>query len=379
MPLDHSPPILVTNDEAARKVAQSTVSLSDLVLGHAAPAQIELALSRQGCGAVLVRLDGLNSNIYDTFYRLQSQLGRRAFNSATDANDAAARFAALDLHVRQLLCKCAIGIARARMGREGPTSLSLENLTKLAACPLSAAVGRPLAANRQEFHPCVDWLIEQEKAAYLQRDENPVLGVVAVLSDHKGGTAQILGRTRADEVQLLALYSEWRSASPEEQRGHGNKNNGNVYYGAFRGHTHVDGGSTMTVLFGPGEVRDRRGYPAEGGTNFCQYGGTLIVAAPAEERFTALPYRLPCGSPYVVAFFNGIFEEPTRVESRGLLEGADGANDRVGARAQHATVGINTDALGWAATIHGVSRIEDTQFSRGQAVVHLRLTEVDLA
>ena len=34
--------------------------------------------------------------------------------------------------------------------------------------------------------------------------------------------------------------------------------------------------------------------------------------------------------------------------------------------------------LGWAATVHGVRRIEDTGFSRGQAVVHLQVTEADL-
>jgi len=103
-------------------------------------------------------------------------------------------------------------------------------------------VGRPLAANRQEFHPCVDWLIEQEKAGRLQRDENPALEVVAFVNGETGAE-RILGRAQADEAQLLALYREWRSAGPEERRGHGNKYNGNVYYGAFRGHTHLDCGA----------------------------------------------------------------------------------------------------------------------------------------
>ncbi len=355
---DHSAPVLVSDDEAARNVRTSTIPLSSLVLGKTAPDEVERAFSRRGCGAVLVRLDELNSDLYDTFYRLQWQLYSRAFDGAADAEDAAARFEALDLRVRLLMCQCAIGVARARMGLAGGTSLSLENLAKLAPSPLSAAVGRPLIANRQEFHASVDWLIEQAKAGRLQREEHPDITVVADLSSNEGRTA-ILGRVQADEAQLLALYDEWKSAGPEEQRGHGDKCNGNVYYGAFRGRTHVDGGSTMTVLLGPGEVRDGRGRPADGGTNCRQYGGTLIVKTPAEEKFTALPYRLSCGSPYVVVFFNE----------------TDGVFEKSGARA----IGIDTNALGWRATVHGVSRIEDTRFSRGQAVVLLRLTHADLA
>ncbi|HVQ85439.1 MAG TPA: hypothetical protein VMS84_11950 [Mycobacterium sp.] len=53
------------------------------------------------------------------------------------------------------------------------------------------------------------------------------------------------------------------------------------------------------------------------------------------------------GSPYVVGFFEDYDE-------------------------------LNTTALGWAATVHGVRRIEDTGFSRGQAVVHVHMTEGDL-
>ena len=78
---DQLPPVLVTADEATRKVSQSTVSLFALLAGRVARDEIELAFSRQGCGAVLVQLDQRNCDIYETFYRLQSQLGYRAFGT----------------------------------------------------------------------------------------------------------------------------------------------------------------------------------------------------------------------------------------------------------------------------------------------------------
>ena len=375
---DHSPPILVNDDEAAQHVEKSTIPVSRLLLGKTAADEIELAFSAQGCGAVLVRLDDLG-DLYDTFYRLQWQLGSRAFDSAADNEDAAARFADLDSRVRLLACQCAVAVARARMGIAGATALSLADLTKLAPSPLSAAVGRPLVANRQEFHASVDWLIEQAETGRLQREENPAIAVVADANDRERKTG-ILGRVQADEAQLLALYYEWDAASPEERLGHGNKYNGNIYYGAFRGRTHVDGGSTMTVLFGPGEVRDRCGRPADGGANRRQYGGTLIVKTPAQEKFTPLPYRLPCGSPYLVLFFNGtdgVFDKSTASASDALNNGKT-AGTSVAVSQHSRAVGISTKALGWAASIHGVTRIEDTGFSRGQTVVLLRLTYADL-
>ncbi len=240
-----------------------------------------------------------------------------------------------------------------------PSPVDVKKLFCNNAAPLSGAIGRPLAANRQEFHPSVEWLLEQEEAECLRKDENPSYAIVARFGGHTG--SGIVGRAQADEVRLLALYREWKSASPEERRGHGSKHNGDVYYGAFRGRTHVDSGTTMTVLFGPGELRDRRGFPVARTTKSRELGGTLMVASPGEETFTSLPYRLPCGSPYVVVFFEDYDElRPTRPTPTGE------------------EFAINTNALGWAATVHGVRRIEDTGFSRGQAVVHVLITEGDL-
>ena len=380
---DQLPPVLVTADEATRKVSQSTVSLFALLAGRVARDEIELAFSRQGCGAVLVQLDQRNCDIYETFYRLQSQLGYRAFGTVATAKSAAASFAAFDLPVRQLLCECALAVARARTGLARPTSVSPVELTKFllsGAHPLKSAVGRPLAADRQEFHPCVDWLIEQEKAGRLRRDENPALRVITVVNE-AGRIRRISGRVQADEAQLLALYREWRAAGPDERCGHGNKCNGNVYYGAYRGRTHLDIGSTTTVLFGPGDLRDRAGCAANCATNSFDLGGTLMVAAPSEERFVPLPYRLPCGLPYVVVFFEKVPELPTpRPFSTPLVEVAeDGVGIKAGTHPEDGRpVGINTNALGWAATVHGVRRIENPGFSRGQTVMHVLLTDSDL-
>jgi hypothetical protein len=110
----------------------------------------------------------------------------------------------------------------------------------------------------------------------------------------------------------------------------------------------------MTVLFGPGDVRDRDGFPVPGTAKSRELGGTLMVASPGEEALTSLPYRLACGSPYVVVFFE-------RHHERWLTSPTPTGQDSA----------INTSALGWAATVHGVRRIEDTSFSRGQAVVHV--------
>ena len=126
---DHSPPILVNDDEAAQRVEKSTIPLSRLLPGNTAAGEIELAFSSQGCGAVLVKLDDL-CDLYDTFYRLQWQLGSRAFDSVADNNDAAARFVHLDSRVRLLMCQCAVAVARARMGFAGATSLSLADFTR---------------------------------------------------------------------------------------------------------------------------------------------------------------------------------------------------------------------------------------------------------
>lgn len=359
---DHSSPVLAADDQMVRKVEQSTVSLVSLVEGQARAEQIERAFSPEGCGAILIKLDGPYSAMYEQFYRLQWQLGTRAFDNDVDKETAAAKFAALDLPVQRLLCRCGVSVARTRKGLTSTTQRSpvdVNTLLRTNAAPLTGAVGRPLAANRQEFHPSVEWLLEQEEAVSLRKDENPSYEIVAHSGDH--AESEIMGRSQADEVRLLALYREWKSASPEERRGHGNKYNGDVYYGAFRGRTHVDSGGTMTVLFGAGDLRDRYGFPAHGTTKSRELGGTLMVASPGEETFTSLPYRLLCGSPYVVVFFEHYDKLPLTLPASTGLE-----------------LAINTEALGWAATVHGVRRIEDTGFSRGQTVVHVLLPEGDL-
>jgi hypothetical protein len=215
-----------------------------------------------------------------------------------------------------------------------------------------------LAANRQEFHPSVAWLRTQEVAGKLRRDENPTYEIVARFED---SGLEIRGRTQADELRLMELYREWEAAGPDERRGHGNKYNGDVYYGAFRGRTHLDCGGTMTVLFGPGELRDGDGLPAAESVHSRELGGVLLTASPGEQRFTSLPYRLPGGAPYVVVFFEEYQSPPPTPSPAAPARPVD------------------ADALGWRATVHGVSRIEDPQFSRGQAVVHLVVTDRDLA
>ncbi len=281
---DQFSPVLVADGEMLRKVEQSTLPLVSLVEGQARAEQIERAFSSEGCGAVLIKLDGPHSALYEQFYRLQWQLCTRAFDNDVDKETAAAKFAALDWPVQQLLCRCGIGVARTRKGLTNPMPRSPVDVKKLLrsnAAPLTGAVGRPLARNRQEFHPSVEWLLEQEKAGCLRYEDNPSYRIVGHSVDHAG--SGIMGRSQADEVRLLALYREWKSASPEEQRGHGNKYNGDVYYGAFRGRTHLDLGGTMTVLFGPGDLRDRRGFPVAATTQSRELGGTLMVASPGRK------------------------------------------------------------------------------------------------
>lgn len=375
---DYLLPALVADDEMMHKVELSTVSLTSLVEGQVRDEQIERAFSPQGCGAVLIKLDGYYTAMYEEYYRLQWQLGTRAFDDIGDKETAAANFAALDMPVQQLLCRCGVGVARTRKGLTSPTPpVDVKTYLRTNGAPLSAAIGRPLAANRNEFHPSVAWLLEQEAAGCLQKDENPSYAVVAFSGDH--AELKIMGRSQADETRLLALYREWESASREERCSHGNKYNGDVYYGAFRGHTHLDRGGTMTVLFGVGDLRDRNGFPVDGTTKSRELGGTLMVASPGEDNFTSLPYRLPCGSPFVVVFFER-FDKRRPPIPPGLIEEAEsrGSPSSSPARRRHRRqVAVNTDAIGWAATVHGVRRIEDTGFSRGQTVVHVIMTEDD--
>jgi hypothetical protein len=361
---DHLSPVLGAEGEMLTKVDQSTVSLASLLEGQVCAEQIERAFTSEGCGAVLIKLDEPHSAMYERFYHLQWQLGTRAFDNDIDQENAEAEFAGMDLPVQTLLCRCGVGVAWSRKGLTNVMPRSPVEVKKLLRNNVfSGAIGRPLARNRKEFHPSVEWLLEQEQAGSLRSDENPSYGIVSSSGDHS--RPAIMGRSRADEVRLLALYREWKSASPDDQRGHGNKYNGDIYYGAFRGRTHQDCGcssSAMTALFGPGELRDRRGFPVAATTTPRELGGNLIVASPGEETFTSLPYRLSCGCPYVVVFFElEQYHElsPTTPTGQGFV--------------------FNTNALAWAATVHGVRRIEDTRFSRGQAVAHVLMTESDLA
>jgi hypothetical protein len=136
----------------------------------------------------------------------------------------------------------------------------------------------------------------------------------------------------------------------------------------------------MSVLFGAGDLRDRDGFPVDGTTKSQELGGTLMVASTGEKNFTALPYRLPCGSPYVVVFFEE-FDERARPKPPALIgkEAENSDSQKATAAGRHRTpVAINTSALGWAATVHGVRRIEDTGCSRGQTIVHVFMTEEDV-
>jgi hypothetical protein len=381
--VDYLSPQLVADTESMRKVEQSTISLTSLVEGRVRPDQIERAFSSQGCGAVLIKLDAHCGAMYDRFYRLQWQLCTRVLdNNSKYKETAVASFAALDMPVRQLVLRCGVGVARIRKGLMSPVPLPQPDVdTFLLSTPLSAALGRPLAANRQEFHPSVDWLIEQEEKGCLRRDETPSYAVVADFSDHWG--LRVMGRAQADEARLLALYREWKYSNREERCSHGNKYNGDVYYGAFRGHTHIDSGGTMTVLFGAGDLRDRDGFAVDGTIKSGELGGTLMVASPGEEKFVSLPYRLPCGSPYVVVFFENFDKPSPPTPPTSIVEESDGSgsgNQKAAvARQLRRQAAINTNALGWAATVHGVRRIENEGFSRGQAVVHVLMTEDDLA
>jgi hypothetical protein len=379
---DHLPPALVADDEMRRKVDHSTISLASLLKGEVRIDQIEQAFSFEGCGAVLINLDQYYSAMYERFYRLQWQLGHRVFDHDTiNKETAAADFAALDTPVGELLCRCGVAVARTRKGltrsRVWRPSIDVKRLLGTNATTLSVATGRPLAGNRKEFHPSVDWLLEQEEKGCLQKDENPLYEVIEDVEDETG--RRIIGRSQADETRLLALYREWKLASPKEQLGHGNKLNGDVYYGAFRGRTHVDCGSTMSVLLGAGDVRDRDGLPADGTTKSQELGGTLMVASQGEEKFTSLPYRLPGGSPYVVVFFEE-FVRPRPIRPDLIAEEAENSSNQkaTAARQHRKQLAINTNALGWTATVHGVRRIEDTGFSRGQTIVHVHLTEEDV-
>jgi len=113
-----------------------------------------------------------------------------------------------------------VGLAtvQARAGR--PFRHSLRHFDPRSLLPhaedlLHRSVGRPLFANRQGFHPSVDWLLQQEAAGQLTADPDPELVVVAFSGP--GCQSALIGRQQADETRLLSLYRKWCAASLEEQ------------------------------------------------------------------------------------------------------------------------------------------------------------------
>src|SRR5260370_14432579 len=159
---DQLPPMLAADGEMARKVKQSTISLVSLVEGRVRAEQIERAFSSEGCGAVLIKLDRPHSALYEEFYRLQWRLGTRAFDGdeEKEKETAAAKLAALDLPVQQLLCQCGLAVARSRKGLPKSMPSSPVDVKRLLRNPLTGAIGRSTAANRKEFHPSVEWLLQ---------------------------------------------------------------------------------------------------------------------------------------------------------------------------------------------------------------------------
>ena len=375
---DHMPPELFADSEAKLKVSRSIISYNELTAGDVGQAQIENCFRQLGCGAALIKLEGRDADLYNRFYLAQWQLGTRLYSdSPARAASVDARFRAMDMPVRQLMLQCGVGVARGRAS--GCLTWRQPDLETFSlTSPLSGSVGRPLAANRQEFHPSVEWLIERGGRGALQRDEDPIYAPVA--SYNATGSAKTIGRIAADEVRLLEIYREWSACGPMAKQGHGNKLNGDIYYGAFRGRTHIDSGGTMTVLLGPGELRDENGIAANETTISRDLGGNLIVAPLGEKHFVSLPYRLPCGSPYVVVFFEQYCGTGRTGHPVNKAEPYSISSERAIADRQHRRLtAIDTGALGWQPTIHGVRRISNESFSRGQAVIHVTITDHDLA
>ena len=60
---DGQPPCMLADDVMARKVEKSTISYAALKLGQVSSDQIERAFSSDGCGAVLIRLEGKASTV----------------------------------------------------------------------------------------------------------------------------------------------------------------------------------------------------------------------------------------------------------------------------------------------------------------------------
>jgi|694.fasta_scaffold60384_3 hypothetical protein len=348
---DCLPPCLLPSVEAAQRVNNSTVTLTDLLAGNVGADVLETAFSQQGSGALLIRLDPEQAAFYNLFYRCQWWVGtHRSPAGGIVSPPLEAAFVKLDWPLMRLLACCGLATVQARAG--SPSRHSLKHFDPRSLLPnaediLHRSLGRPVFANRQEFHPSVEWLLQQEAAGQLKADPDPELAVVAFSGP--SGQPAVIGRKQADETRLLSLYRHWCDASPEEKEGHGNQLNGDIYYSAYRGRIHLDQGQTVTVLFGPGELRDAEGNPPPGPDGATAIGGTLMVAPPSGGGLTPLPARLPDGSPYVVVFF----EEPSH---------------RPGVPPLH-------PSGPWRGSPHGVQRVCSRSHSRGQVVLHLTIQE----
>ena len=157
-------------------------------------------------------------------------------------------------------------------------------------------------------------------------------------------SSELIGRVQADEFRLLHLYREWTHASPAIRRSHGNKYNGDVYYGAFRGRMHLDAGTTMTVLLRSGRT-ERWKWDARGPVREIQNTRRRRwFGSPGQAGFTSLPYRLPW-LPYAAVFFEQYITRPqvplgATWDRAGTVAGPSGGY----------TPMIDTDRSGWPPT-----------------------------
>lgn len=304
----------VTDRSRRDKLADSTVAYSRLIVGEVGRGEIDRAFGEHGCGALLVALDTKPlQDIYSQFYSQDWSIRNGWSEPDLSYKD-------VEEKVVMLLCECAILSARARAGVRNPLPSNLSRDIAAAvtcSCDLSlkSTIGRPLYSSRKEFHLSVNTLLEKEKTGSLMQHQEGTdySKTVRTLSRMVDGKRQDFIRScEPDEVRLLEIYREWQSSDEERKAGFGDKDNGDIYYGAYRGRWHKDKGGSMTVLLGPGEILDANGQPV-----LAPVGGVLEVLSPdapnpeTNPGRVALPVRLgdsedECSSksmPYVVLFF----------------------------------------------------------------------------